>query len=680
MSYIESVNVRQGTKSTPRYSNGNTLPLTQLPFGMASFAPQTNGGNGNWFYHPDDRCLEGVRLTHQPSPWIGDYGTIVFQPQTGMPCLHADERWSGYQPEQAELRPDYLSLEFLRARCRLELTPAERGAAVRLTFSGDGPRWLSFFPVKGENSWRWDAAQNRLVITTTGHNPLDNPVGFQMTAVVQFREGAVDSAKILAGHSDGSLTVSDSSAEADGSFHLPLTGAATEFQLAISYISEEQAVCNLEQEAGRFTERQQKAADIWEEHLSRIEVEAQSEKQYKTFYSCLYRTFLFPHKAYEVDKDGNALHYSPCDGKIRPGVRYTDNGFWDTFRTLYPLLAIIARDEYAQMLEGFLNDYRDSGWLPRWPSIGEANCMPSTLIDAVIADAAVKGIVPPDLLEVGLEGMRKHANRQAPDPRYGRNGVLSYLKYGYVPCDEQRESVNLTLDAAYGDFCIAQVAELLGRPEVAEEYRLRSKNYRNLFDPSTGFMRPRDSHGEMKPGFRPFAWGGDYTEGGPWQTSFFVPHDVDGLAALHGGREGLLKKLDELFASPPVYEVGGYGYEIHEMTEMAAVDLGQCAISNQPSFHLPYLYAALGEQKKSEYWVRKICEELFSFEPDGFPGDEDNGTMAAWYIFSCLGFYPFCPGKPEYLRSSMLLKSARINGKSWVPKDMTPVIPFLTFV
>lgn len=676
MSYTESVDIRQGTKSTPRYSNGNTLPLTQLPFGMASFVPQTNGGNGNWFYYPEDRCLEGVRLTHQPSPWIGDYGTFVFQPQMGTPCLNANQRWSGYRPEQAVLRPDYLSFDFLRSRCQLELTPTERGAAVKLNFRQPENCWLSFFSVSGENSWRWDADQNRLVMTTTSHNVLDNPIDFKMYAVVQFELGAVESAKILAGHSDGSLMQSDSLAEADGSFHLPIKKAETEFQLAISYISEEQAICNLRQESGSFAQRKQIATDSWEERLSRISVETETEKQKKTFYTCLYRTFLFPHKAYELDENGNAVHYSPCDGKIRPGVRYTDNGFWDTFRTVYPLFAVIARKEYAEMLEGFINDYRDSGWLPRWLSLGEVNCMPSTLIDAVIADAAVKGIVSSDLLEIGLEGMLKHANQPAPDPRDGRHGVVSYLKHGYVPCDEQRESVNLTLDAAYGDFCIAQVAEVLNRPELAEEYRVRAKNYRNLFDSVTGFMRPRDSKGELRPDFSPFGWGRDYTEGGPWQTSFFVPHDVEGLAELHGGKEALLKKLDELFATPPLYEVGGYGFEIHEMSEMAAVDFGQCAISNQPSFHIPYLYAMLGEDEKANFWIKKICDELFTSEPDGLPGDEDNGTMAAWYVFSCLGLYPFCPGKPEYIRSRMLVKSARINGKDWDSAKVPSVIPF----
>ena len=242
---------------------------------------------------------------------------------------------------------------------------------------------------------------------------------------------------------------------------------------------------------------------------------------------------------------------------------------------------------------------------------------------------------------------------------------MSYLKLGYVPFDEQRESVNLTLDAAYGDFCIAQIAAVLDHPEIEKEYRERAKNYRTLFDPETGFMRPRDSQGNFRPDFSPFSWGRDYTEASAWQTSTFVPHDIEGLAQLHGGVEKLVKKLDDIFNTPPIYEVGGYGSEIHEMSEMAAVNFGQCAISNQPSFHIPYMYAALGKVEKTNYWVKKICDELFTSDADGFPGDEDNGTMAAWYIFSCLGLYPLCPGKPEYIRSQMLVKSAKIVGKDW---------------
>ena len=289
--------------------------------------------------------------------------------------------------------------------------------------------------------------------------------------------------------------------------------------------------------------------------------------------------------------------------------------------------------------------------------------MPSTLIDAVIAEAAVNGIGSREVLENALKGMLHHANNESEDRRYGRNGALSYLKYGYMPRNEQRESVNLTQDSAYGDWCIATVARVLGHDELVDEYMARSKNYKNIFDPATGFMRGRDTEGKMAEFFDPCAWGGEYTEGSAWQNSFAVPHDVEGLAELHGGKEALIAKLDELFNTPPAYRVFGYGGEIHEMTEMALVDFGQMAISNQPSFHLPFLFSALGDQAKTDYWVKKLAEEGFNSSSAGFPGDEDNGTTAAWYVFATIGQYRLCPGKTEWIPCKRLVKSVKILGK-----------------
>lgn len=660
MKKMELVCVKQGTASTRRFSNGNTLPLTQLPFGMASFAPQTASNRGNWFYHPDDRCLEGIRLTHQPSPWIGDYGGLILMPQSGVPETEPARRWSGSRPEEQVLRPDYLRAGFLRSGAVFELTPVQRGAAFRVRFPEDGRRaYLSVLPVGGDFVCAWDP-DRRVLRGSTSHCPPGRAEGFRMYFVLEV------SGEVLPGES----------LSGTGGYHLALAGRELEGRLAISYISPEQAAENLRQElAGRsFDALREQAADRWEEVLSRVEVETGTQEELRTFYSCMYRLFLYPHKCYERTADGEALHFCPRDSSVRKGVRYTDNGFWDTFRTSFPLLTILAPKELPEILEGFLQDYRDGSPLPWWSSMGEAGCMPSSLIDAVIADAAVKGLLPRESLETAFQGMLYHANTAFPERRFGRNGVREYLQYGYVPCDKEPQSVNLTLDAAYGDFCIAQVAHVLGRPEEAE-YRRRAGNYRLLFDPETGFMRARDTGGGFRPGFSPLRWGGEYTEGGAWQSSFFVPHDLEGLAALHGGREALLRKLRQMFDTPPVYEVGEYGTEIHEMTEMAAVDFGQCAISNQPSFHVPYLFAALGSQGETDFWVEKICRELFSSADDGFPGDEDNGSMAAWYLFSCLGLYPLCPGTPVYIKGKKLVRSARIHGVEWDPAGFDRWIP-----
>ena len=651
MKYIPYVNIKQGSASICRFSNGNTLPLVQRPFGMAPFCLQSDAGGGRWFFHPDHPCTEGIRLTHQPSPWLGEYATFLMIPQNDVISNNAPGAWSGYRPRESVFRPDYLKVTFLRSNCTFELTPTDRGGAIRLTFHDDRASVLSFLPVTGNYAYRYDAATHTLIGTNdaTGSGV---GVNFKSYLAVKFLGDVVDDEKVII--QSGKHTTNT---------HIPLTSRVVEARIGFSYISEEMALATIERECGSrsFDEIRQESEDVWEKMLHRVEVTTETEDEMRTFYSCLWRTFLFPQKAYELDKNGKPVHYVPATGEARPGYRYTNNGFWDTSRTVYPLFTLTAREEFAQMLEGFVGDYEESGWLPRWLGLGEIGCMPSTLIDSVIACAAVNGIGSREVLEKALEGMLHHANNESENPIYGRNGALSYCKYGYVPRNEQRESVNLTLDAAYGDWCIATVAKVLGRDDLVDEYMARSKNYKNLFDPTTGFMRGRDTEGKMADNFDPCTWGGEYTEGSAWQNSMFVPHDVEGLAALYGGKDAFLAKLDELFATPPRYRVFGYGNEIHEMTEMAAADFGQCAISNQPSFHLPFLYAALGEQEKTDYWVTKLCREAFSWHNDGFPGDEDNGTTAAWYVLASLGFYPLCPGHKEMIKCKQQVKSYKIK-------------------
>ncbi len=649
MNYTDLVNIRQGTASKHRFSNGNTLPLVQLPFAMLGFAPQTEN-HGGWYFHPDDRSLEGVRLTHQPSPWIGDYGSFLFAPQTDRIFDDSSDGWSGYRSEYAVMTPYYLKLRFLRSRTDFELVPTQRGGKIRLYYPAGRTPYFTVFPVFGNYEYTLDKEKNVLYASCDGVRG-DFAVGFKNHLVLKFNS-PVDYE--LSRHGE------------NGCFHIVFKSTVAEIDLASSYISFEQAEENMRQDLeGKSFEKLKKAGeDEWENYLSKIRIEAYDDNQLKTFYSCMYRTGLFPHKAYEIDKNGQTVHYCPFDGTVKSGLRYTDNGFWDTYRTEFPLLALIDKEKYAQMLEGFIADYKDGGWLPRWPSIGERGCMPSTLIDAVIADAAVKGIIGGELLETAFEGMLNHANNDAPNEDLGRTGAGAYVKYGYVPKDiVDRNSVNLTLDAAYGDFCIAQVAKTLGKNEYIDEYMSRSENYKNLFDPETGFMRGKYTNGKFDDSFDCFDWGGDYTEGSAWQSSFAVPHDIEGLAGLYGGKEKLIEKLDELFRTEPLYNIGGYGCEIHEITEMAAADFGQCAISNQPSFHLPYMFAALGDKEKTEYWAEKLCKEAFSYKNDGFPGDEDNGATAAWYILSTIGIYDICPGKNEYIKIKKLCKKAEINGK-----------------
>jgi predicted alpha-1,2-mannosidase len=667
MDYLDYVKIDQGTKSTSRFSNGNTLPLTQLPFGMVSFAPQTDGSRDSWFYHPDDRCIEGIRLTHQPSPWIGDYGALLMTPQSGTPCRTFRTIWSGYDPKKTVLSPSHIQVHFIRSNATFALTPTERGASCKITYFDHRMAFLSILPIEGNMEFTLDMDNNRLL----GHTDhvRKTAKNFTMYFILQFDSGDIDAIN----------TVISEGKEAYA--HIAFKNEAITFKMATSYISYEQALLNLERESmgHSFMDTFNEAQGKWENCLSRIEVRTKIKEEMYTFYSCLYRVFLYPHKCYEYDINNEPMHYCPHDGAIRKGVRYTDTGFWDAYRTEFPLLSIIARKEYAEMLEGFVNDYRDGSWLPRWIAMDEVGCMPSTLIDAVICDAAVKNLVSKEVLSDALLGMLKHANETAPEKRYGRTGVSDYIRSGYVPYDNENESVNLTLDAAYGDFCIATVARILGREDLVKTYTERSYNYKNLFDKETGFMRAKDREGNFRKDFNKYRWGLDYTEGSAWQNSFAVPHDIDGLAKLYGGKEELIGKLTELFNCPPLYYTEGYGREIHEMTEMAAADFGQCAISNQPSFHLPYMFAYLGNQHMTDYWVQRICKEAFTSHTDGFPGDEDNGTMSAWYIFSMLGFYPLCPGKPEYVKGRMQVIYARINGRKWNSRKYGTMISHSVF-
>ena len=671
------VNTKQGTASVPRFSSGNTLPLVQMPNGMAAFSPQT-GGDSRWYYHPDARSLEGVRLTHRPSPWIGDYGSISFMPCfTGTPS-NVSDRWSGYRPGDAVLTPYYMKLHFLRYRATLELTPSERGAMVKMRFSCKDP-CVMFSSVTDKADFSFDKATNTLYAASYQHQS-GEAVNFKNYIVVKFPEGSVDSSNIyteLDGEKSDSLNVSGEKT----AIFIPLACNEVIFTIASSYISFKQALITEKRELSEreFDDVKLECQNAWEKRLSTIIVKTEDEELKRTFYSCMYHIFLFPHKCYELDENETVVHYSPHDGKIRPGVRYTDNGFWDTYRTVYPLYSIIAPEDYKQMLTGFISDYRECGWLPRWISIGESGCMPSTMLDPVICDAAVKGILTGEELETAFEGMLWHSTHNSDNDDFGRSGAEEYCKYGYVPIETHRQSVNLTLDAAYGDWCISKIAEILGKNSIASEYLERSKNYARLFDKATGFMRAKHENGTFRENFDPLDWGADYTEAGAWQTTFAVVHDLEGLASLYGGRQKLLSKLDELFDTPPYYSTRGYGCEIHEMTEMAAQDFGQCAISNQPSFHIPFIYSYFGEVEKTAEKVKMLLTS-FSSKNDGFPGDEDNGTMSAWFVFATLGFYPICPGKSFYVKSAQLFDEVLINGKKFSVQDYSGnIIPHEAF-
>lgn len=659
--YTSYVNIKQGTLSEYKCSTGNTLPLVAAPFGMNAYALQTRGSGGGWFYNPTHRQTEGIRLTHQPSPWVGDYSQVAFMPQSGKVAIHEDSRSSSFT--EINMNPAFMEIYFKRYRAAMGLAATERCAIMNIKWDTDRTPRFAVCPFEVPMHYDLNPETGELNGWVNAYSEGARE-DFKMYFYLKFNRPVITEETFITeylGEKYAALSGEGKSIGMNIAFDIPV-GEELTVILGTSYISPEFAKENTLREIGGKTYDEVKTETLqkWNELLSKIRITGTDEKL-KTFYSCFYRCFLYPRIFFEYDKNGNPIHYSTGDGTIKDGVMYTDNGFWDTYRSLFPLYTLLIPDRMKEMLEGFLNFYKEEGWLPKWLSPGERGMMPGTLIDAVLADAGVKGLLTDEQMELALEGMLKNAEVESGTRLHGRIGVTDYSKYGYVPNDLYKESVNNSLDAYYCDYCIARLAEKMGCSEIAAKFDARSGNYRLLFDEKVGFIHGKKADGTRWERFSPTMWGFEFCEGGAWQNGFAVFHDVDGLADLYGGKEGFAAKLDELFATPPVYETGTYYTEIHEMTEMALADFGQCAISNQPSFHLPYLYSMIGYPEKTAHWVNRIVNEGFNGDLDGFPGDEDNGSMSAWYVFATLGFYPVCPGDAEYITGVCNAESVEVD-------------------
>lgn len=658
-------NPAQGTNSVHAFSQGNTLPLVARPFAMTHWAPQTE--DSPRFYQPSARQIQGIRATHQPSPWIGDYGHFLLCPQSGRRLLQSGQRASVYRAEDTTLRPHYFRTFLGRYRTTIEFTPTERCALIRMDFPEGEPARLIVDLFDGECEFDLDIERG----TLSGFTRANSGGVTENYALYFYVE--VDTAVEGGGFFKGDETWEGVERRAGDGLGAFLECAAPTCpivaRIATSFISVEQAQWNLHREVGSrgFDEMLDEAGDVWNGVLNRIHIEEASQVQCETFYSCLYRAHLFPRVWYEYDKAGNPHHFSPYDGQLHAGVLYADNGFWDTHRTVYPLLALLDPERLGEIVEGWVQAYREGGWFPKWTSPGYRACMIGTHLDAVVADACVRGVTGFDM-QAAYQAMVKNASEVGDEAgNYGRRGIEAFVDLGWVPHDEVDHAASRTQDFAYNDFCVAQVAKALGREDDYRRYRERSFYYRNTYNAQTGFMQGRLRDGSWETPFDEFRWGGAFIEGSAWQCTWAVPHDAAGLISLFGGPQATVKKLDQMLALPPRFEVGSYNFEIHEMTEMAAVDFGQYAHSNQPVHHVLYLYAFAGAPHLAQYWVRRVLDELYS--PQGFSGDEDNGEMASWYIFSALGLYPFCPGHPSYVLGSPLFKKATVhlpNGKELV--------------
>ncbi len=654
---VSHVNILQGTNSEYQFSRGNTLPIAAMPFGMAHWTLQSRA-NSSWMFQPNERRFQGFRSTHQLSPWLGDYGHATFMPVCGAVNPDPASRSTSIRPEEAKLSPHSMQLELLRYGIDAELVPTERCAVITASFRKPGERAL-LFDIPGDKTvpqMQQDAATRTLRFTSSDNRGGVAP-GFATYYVLRFAEPWTKfELRKLKDHHVGIVS-------------LQPDAKSMEVRIATSFISFEQAQANLDREIGSkpvATLRDEGRA-VWNKYLSRIEIGGATPVQQRTFYSCVYRTLLFPRMWHEPAADGSMHHRSAYNGKVEPGVMYADHGYWDVYRAWYPMMTILFPERLGEILQAWVNASKEGGWLPQFPCPGYRACMTGSLIDSVFGDAAAKGIQGYDV-QAAYQGLKKHATQPGdPDAGWGRRGITEYMKYGYAPHGLVDQSAAETVDQAYGDFCIAQVAKATGHIDDAAMFLKRSENWRHIFDPGTGFIRGKKADGTWIEPFDPIQWGNPYVEGAAWQHRFDAPHDEETLFTLLGGKEKAVAALEEMITMAPDFNVGSYHQEIHEMSEMAAVHFGQYAHSNQPVHHILYLFTVAGRRDRAAYWAHRVMDELYT--PDTFAGDEDTGSMAAWYVLSALGFYPLCPGKAEYVLGGAFFPRATVhlpNGKELV--------------
>ena len=634
------------------------MPIAATPFGMAHWTLQTNSGTP-WFFQPWLRRIQGFRCTHQLSPWLSDYGSATFLPVSGTPNAEAGARASSYIPEQAKLAPYALKLFLLRYRARVELVPTTRCCVLTATYEtalpGDPPPTpglvIDIPSLAGELTKQADSRRLQFACNETSGG---TPPNFATYYVVEFAtpwegcEVKSQQSRNDANHQTVLVSFED--------------GTHLQARIGTSFISHEQALFNLQQEVGTSSPAvlKERAKEEWNGILHRIEIEGATHDEARTFYSCMYRALLFPRTFHEpIPRASGVHHYSAFNGKVEPGFMYADHGYWDVYRAWYPLATILFPEKLSEILQAWVNALNEGGWFPQFPAPGYRACMSGSLIDSLFADAIVKNIGDFDR-QVVLAGLKKHATQRGdPDKGYGRVGVEEYMRLHYVPADRIEQSVAETADAAYGDFCIAQIAKILNRQQDYDLFSSRSTYWRNVFDERVGFFRGKNSDGTWLSPFNSFVWGSPYEEGSAWQHRWDAPHAVPQIMNLLGGKKAAAEALDQMLAVPPIFYVGVYGSEIHEMSEMAAVPFGQYAQSNQPSHHMLYLFAHAGRPDRLQFWVRRVMSELYS--PDGFAGDEDTGSMAAWYILGAIGLYQVCPGIPEYTLGSPLFPRTTVH-------------------
>lgn len=660
--YVSFVNPLMGTDSEFELSNGNTYPAIALPWGMNFWTPQTGEMGSGWAYTYDAYKIQGFKQTHQPSPWMNDYGQFSLFPMTGKPKFKGQERASWFSHKAEIAQPHYYQVYLADYDVVTEITPTERAAMFRFTFPETDSSFVLIDAFDKGSYVKVIPSENKVIGYTT-KNSGGVPENFKNYFVVVFDKP----------FTSGNVWSTDKVVEDVSELQDNHVGAVLRFQthkgekiharVASSFISHEQAELNLQELADdSFDAIKTKGREIWNKELSRIHVEGGTDDQVKTFYSSLYRVLLFPRKFYEYDANGNRMHYSPYNGEVLPGYMFTDNGFWDTFRAVFPFFNLMYPSLNEKIQEGLVNTYKESGWLPEWASPGHRNIMIGSNSATIVADAYLKGLRGYDI-ETLWEAVLKNSENEGPMHSVGRYGVDYYNSLGYIPYDVGvNENAARSLEYAFADYCIYQLGKALGKPEKEiEVFAKRAMNYKNLYDKESKLMRGRNEDGTFQSPFSPFKWGDAFTEGNSWHYTWSVFHDVQGLIDLMGGKEEFVTMLDSVFVVPPVFDESYYGIVIHEIREMQIVNMGNYAHGNQPIQHMIYLYNYAGQPWKAQYRLREVMDRLYTPHPDGYSGDEDNGQTSAWYVFSAMGFYPVAPATDEYVIGSPLFKKVTIN-------------------
>ena len=660
---VDYVSTLVGSQSKHSLSTGNTYPAIALPWGMNFWVPQTGKMGDGWAYTYDADKIRGFKQTHQPSPWINDYGQFVIMPITGEAVFDQDKRASWFSHKAEVATPYYYKVYLADHDVVTEIAPTERAAAFRFTFPENDHSYVIVDALDNGSYVKVIPSENKIIGFTT-KNSGGVPENFKSYFVLQFDKPFTYTAAVANGEiNTNSLEAKENHAGALIGFKTR-KGEQVNVRVASSFISPEQAELNLK-ELGNDNVDQvaAKGRQTWNKVLGAIEVQDDDIDHLRTFYSCLYRSVLFPRSFYEIDAKGDVVHYSPYNGEVLPGYMFTDTGFWDTFRCLFPFVNLMYPSMSEKMQAGLLNAYKESGFLPEWASPGHRGCMVGNNSASIVADAYLKGMKGYDI-ETLWEAVKHGANAVHPNvSSTGRLGYEYYNKLGYVPYNVGiNENAARTLEYAYDDWCIYQLGKALNKPKKEiDVYAKRAMNYKNLYDPEHKLMRGKNADGKFQTPFNPLKWGDAFTEGNSWHYTWSVFHDPQGLIDLMGGKAGFNEMMDSVFILPPLFDDSYYGGVIHEIREMQIMNMGNYAHGNQPIQHMLYMYNYSGEPWKAQYWIREVMDKMYTPAPDGYCGDEDNGQTSAWYVFSALGFYPVCPGTDQYIFGTPYFKEAKLN-------------------